>query len=64
MSNLPPMIPVTINLAEMPEEERRVLCGNAIRRGVPFEVEVRDAMIERAQKVQREAAKEESHKEG
>lgn len=38
------MIPVTINLAEMPEDERRVLSAEAVRRGVPFEVVVREAM--------------------
>lgn len=45
------MIPITINLAEVPDEERRALCGEAIKRGVPFEVVVREAMIAAAQKL-------------
>lgn len=49
------LIPLTINLAELPEAERRALCEDAIKRGVPFEHVVREAMIEKARREAGEA---------
>jgi hypothetical protein len=45
------MIPVTIDLGRLPEEERRTLCEEAVRRGVPFEQLVREALLKKAQEV-------------
>jgi hypothetical protein len=45
------MIPVTIDLGALPEEERRTLCEEALRRGVPFEHLVREALLKKAREV-------------
>lgn len=50
------MIPITLNLAEVPDEERRALCTEAIKRGVPFEVVVREAMIALGRKLAEQPA--------
>ena len=42
------MIPLTIDLAQVPEAERCTLCAEAVRRGVPLEQLIREAMIEAA----------------
>lgn len=41
-------IPITIDLGKLPEKERRILCQEAIRRGVPFEQLVREALLAKA----------------
>lgn len=50
------LIPMVIDLAEVPEDERRALCAEALRRGVPFEVVIREAMVEFARKITRTEA--------
>lgn len=45
------MIPMCINLAELPEDDRRRLCEEAVKRGVPFEQVVREAMQRLAQEL-------------
>jgi hypothetical protein len=50
------MIPLTIDLAKLPETERRTLCAEAVRRGVPLEQLIREAMIDAAQKTVTDAA--------
>jgi hypothetical protein len=42
------MIPICFDLADLPEEERQALCREALRRGVPFEQVIREALIEKA----------------
>jgi len=44
------MIPITIDLAQLPDAERRTLCAEAVRRGVPLEQLIREAMIESARR--------------
>jgi|GEM_PF-4741285 len=44
-------IPVTIDLGKLPDDERRALCEEAVRRAVPFEHLVREAMLQKAKDV-------------
>ena len=45
------MIPLTIDLSKVPDEERRVLCTEAVRRGVPVEVLIAEAMVRQARQL-------------
>lgn len=56
MPTMQPMIPITLDLAKVPDEERRALCTEAIQRGVPFEVVVREAMIAKGRESARRQA--------
>ena len=49
------MIPICFDLGKLPEEERQALCREALRRGVPFEQVMREALMEKAQKPEGEA---------
>lgn len=52
------MIPITIDLAQVPESERRLLCEQAIKRGVPLEQVIREAMLEAARRTLAAASQE------
>lgn len=52
------MIPITIDLAQVPESERRLLCEQAIKRGVPLEQVIREAMLEAARRALAAASQE------
>ncbi len=48
MRSMQNMIPITIDLGKLPEKERRILCAEAVKRGVPFEQVVREALLAKA----------------
>ena len=54
------MIPITIDLAQVPESERRLLCEQAIKRGVPLEQLIREAMLESARRAMAAVARKEA----
>lgn len=46
------MVPLTIDIAQVPLEARQVLLAEAARRGDTFEVLVREALAEKAERVE------------